>query len=153
MACRYNAIFTNLMQCFYDDSNSSWPKTSPCVVICIVMTVETILVYFWNKWRSSSTFSMNENENKIFPSSHLLRKVFNGICPFSVEWWWWWRISRRWEFLGRLMISSCMLVGDRRVRFLMRRSAGGQSLLHSPCLNLIIGLGISLTRPILESGR
>ena len=47
------------------------------------------------------------------------------------------------------MVSSCMLAGDCRVRFLMRRSAGGQSLLHAPCLNLIVGLGVSLTRPIL----
>ena len=45
------------------------------------------------------------------------------------------------------MVSSCMLVGDSRIRFLMRRSVGGRSLLHSLCLNLIVGLEVSLTRP------
>ena len=103
MACRYNAIFTNLMQCSYDDINCSWPKTFTCVVICVVvMTVETILVYFWNEWRSSITFSMNENENK---------NVFKGIFHFSVEWWWWWQISRRRGFLeGWWSVLACSLV-------------------------------------------
>ena len=63
-------------------------------------------------------FFMNENENKNFPASHLLRKVFKGIFS-SVEWWCWWPISRIRGFLGRLMVSFCMLVGGRRVRFLM----------------------------------
>ena len=34
---------------------------------------------------------------------------------------------------------------------LSRRSASGESLLHAPCWNLFIGLGVSFTRPVLES--
>ena len=33
------------------------------------------------------------------------------------------------------------------------RLAVGEFLLHAPCLNLIVGSGVSLTRPVLESDR
>ena len=43
---------------------------------------------------------------------------------FPVLWvilpWQWWLIPRRQGLLGRLMVDSCMLVGGRRDRFLMR---------------------------------
>ena len=109
----------------YDDSNSSWPKTFPRIVICIVLiTVETILVYFWNGWRSSITFSMNENENKIFPSSHLLRKVFKGIFSSLLSddgdgrfladedfWKGWWSVL----VCSLATVESDSLCADRRV--------------------------------------
>ena len=94
---------------------------------------------------------MNENENKIFPSSHLLRKVFKGIFSSLLSDDGDGRFLADEDFWERLMVSSFMLFGDCKVRFLMRRSAGGQPLLHAPCLNLIVGLGVSLIRPILES--
>ena len=39
----------------------------------------------------------------------------------------------------------------RHVQNLSGRLAGGEFLLHALCLNLIVGLGVSLTRPTLES--
>ena len=37
-------------------------------------------------------------------------------------WWWWWFIPRRWGFWGRMMVSSCTLIGGCRDRFLMPTS-------------------------------
>ena len=48
-----------------------------------------------------------------------------------------------WLFVG--LLDTCWKLSG--------RLAVGEFLLHAPCLNLIVGSGVSLTRPVLESDR
>ena len=128
MACRYHATFTNLMQCVL-------MMTTTVVADRRLSPVLWFVLSLWRLRLFLSTFELNEGLQSHFLWTRMKARFFLPVTcwgnfqrffPFPVEWWWWWPISRRRGVLGRLMVSSCMLVGDCRVRFLMHRSAGGQ---------------------------